>query len=89
MHYTLHSIASHILLSAGLTKCEKRRKKALEMIENDVQDVVTPKCTDTGAYALKQCYLPNSRTCVKPRNGKPKYKGFQIPRGEEFDCTSE
>ena len=89
MHFTLHSIALYILLSAGLTKCEKERKNALEMIENDVQDVVPPKCTETGAYENKQCYLPTSCMCVKPRNGKPKYKGFQFPRWEDFDCTSE
>lgn len=89
MRCTLHSIASLILFSAGLTKCEKQRKKALKMIEDDVQDVVAPICTETGAYERKQCYLPNSCTCVRPKNGKPTYKRFQIPRGEAFDCTSE
>ena len=61
-----NSCYSSILFSLYVlgTKCEKERMEALQLIEDDFQDVCVPEC-DKNGYYVRRCTACNWYTCYR------------------------
>ena len=70
---------------APALKTCKRKRRQFKETGIPVED---PQFTADCFFVQKQCNTEKC-FCVKKKNGKPAYKGAEVPLGEDYACESK